>query len=165
MFSVNHSTQLFRWIPIWKHSGNWNEFVMSWKNVFDETNDVLLNSTRASDRSFYSIFNKRIYHLETMLAIWRPKKVLSPGSLCWPLAPSPQSKCLKRIMLPQSITLQFQIGYQSHWNVSCKTKTSINFRGQTWVRPPAKFWVKGFTLPQRYHGPNFYQRFWHTLAN
>ena len=98
MFSVNHSTQLFRWIPIWKHSGNWNEFVMSWKNVFDETNDVLLNSTRASDRSFYSIFNKRIYHSETMLAIWRPKKVLSPGSLCWPLVPSPQSKCLKRTL-------------------------------------------------------------------
>ena len=59
-------------------------------------------STGASDRSFYSIFNKRFDHLETLLTICRLKKVLSAGSLCGPLVPSPQSKCPKRtFMLPQ----------------------------------------------------------------
>ena len=57
---------------------------------------------RASDRSSYPIFNKRFDHLETLLTIHRPKKVLSAGSLCGPLVPSPQSKCPKRtFMLPQ----------------------------------------------------------------
>ena len=37
---------------------------------------------------------------------------------------------------PKSIMLQFQICYQSHLNVSWKTKTNINFRDQTWVRHP-----------------------------
>ena len=60
------------------------------------------NSTGASGRSFYPIFNKRFDHLETLLTICRPKKVLSAGSLCGPLVPSPQSKCPKRtFMLPQ----------------------------------------------------------------
>ena len=59
-------------------------------------------STGASDRSFYSIFNKRFDHLETMLTICRPKKFLSAGSLCRCLLPSPQSKCPKwTFMLPQ----------------------------------------------------------------
>ena len=66
---------------------------------------------------------------------------------------------------PKSIMLQFQICYQSHLNVSQNTKTNINFRGQAWVRHPAKCWVKGFMLPHKHHAPNFYRRFWHTLAD
>ena len=63
---------------------------------------TLLSSTGASDQSFYHIFNKKFDHLETLLTIHRPKKVLSAGSLCGPLVPSPQSKCPKRtFMLPQ----------------------------------------------------------------
>ena len=63
---------------------------------------LIYNSTGASDRNFYPIFNKRFDHLETLLTICWPKKVLSAGSLCRPLVPSPQSKCLKRtFMLPQ----------------------------------------------------------------
>ena len=122
-------------------------------------------STGASDRSFYPIFNKRFDHLETLLTICTPKNVLSAWSLCGSLVPSPHSKCPKRtFMLPKSIMPQLQICYQSQWNVSCKTKNNINFMGQAWVRPPAKFWVKGFILPHKYHAPNFYQGFWHTLA-
>ena len=64
--------------------------------------DKIFYSTGASDRSSYPIFNKRFDHLETLLTIHRPKKVLSAGSLCGPLVPSPQSKCPKRtFMLPQ----------------------------------------------------------------
>ena len=65
---------------------------------------------------------------------------------------------------PKSIMFQFHICYQSHWNVSWKTKTNINFRGQTWVRLPAKCWFKGCILPLKYHVPNFYRRFCHTLV-
>ena len=56
-------------------------------------------STGASDRSFYPIFNKRLDHLETLLTIQRPKKVLLAGSLRGPLVPSPQSKCPKMIFM------------------------------------------------------------------
>ena len=124
-------------------------------------------STGASDRSFYPIFNKRFDHLETLLTISRPKKVLSAGSLCGPSVHSSQSKCPKigPSCYPKSIMFQFQICYQSHWNVSWETKANINFRGQTWVRPPSKCCINGFILPHKYHAPNFYQRFWHTLAN
>ena len=59
-------------------------------------------STGASYRSFYPIFNKTFYHLETLLTICRPKKVLSAGSLCGPLVPIPEFECPKRtFMLPQ----------------------------------------------------------------
>ena len=34
-------------------------------------------------------------------------------------------------------------------------KTDIDFTGQAWVRPPAKCWVKGFILPNKYDAPNF----------
>ena len=55
----------------------------------------------ASDRSFYPIFNKRFDYLETLLTKRRSKNVLSAGSLCGPLVPSPQSKCPKMtFMLP-----------------------------------------------------------------
>ena len=47
-------------------------------------------STGASDRSFYSIFNKTFDSIETLLKIHKPKKVLSDGSLCRPIVPSPQ---------------------------------------------------------------------------
>ena len=56
-------------------------------------------STGASDRSFYPLFNKKFDHLETLLTIHRPKKFLSPWSLCGPLVPSPQSKCHKRTFI------------------------------------------------------------------
>ena len=46
----------------------------------------------AKDRSFYPIFNKRFDHLQTLLTIYRLKRVLSAGSLCGPLVLSPQSK-------------------------------------------------------------------------
>ena len=75
------------------------------------------NSTGASDRSFYPIFNKKFDHLETLLTIHRPKKVLSSGSLCGPLVPSlnaPKGPSY----YPKSIMLQFQICYHSHLNVS-----------------------------------------------
>ena len=101
-----------------------------------------------------------------MLIIHRPKKFLSAWSLCGPLLPSPQSKCPKRpSCYPKSIMLQFQMCSRSHLNVSYKIKTNINFTGQTWVRPRAKCWFKGFILPYKYHAPNFYRIFWHTLAN
>ena len=62
----------------------------------------LFHSTGASDRSFYTIFNKRFDHLETLLTICRPKKFFSGGSLCGPLVLSRQSKWRKRtFMLPQ----------------------------------------------------------------
>ena len=61
-----------------------------------------LISAGASDRHFYPIFNKRFDHLETLLTICRPKKILLTGPLCRPLMPRPQSKCPKRtFMLPQ----------------------------------------------------------------
>ena len=141
------SKELFQWILV-NHS-----LYKTGRIDYDLTN----YSTGASDRSFYSIFNKRFDHLETLLTTDWPKKVLSAGSLCGPLVPCPQSKCPKRtFMLAQK--------YQSHWNVSWKTKTNINFIGQTWVRPPAKCWVKGFILPRKYHASNFCRRFWHNLA-
>ena len=56
-------------------------------------------STGASDRSFYPIFNKRFDHLEKLITICRPKKVLSTGSVCRSLVPSPQSKCPKRTFM------------------------------------------------------------------
>ena len=74
--------------------------------IFDHFCDwplrIPLCSTGASDRSFYPIFNKKFDHLETLLTIHRPKKVLSTGSLCGPFVPNSQSKCPKRIfILPQ----------------------------------------------------------------
>ena len=86
-------------------------------------------STGANNKSFYSIFKKGFDHLETLLTIKRPEKVLSAGSLCWSLVSSHQSKC------PKSIMLQIPICYHSHLNVSQKTKTNTNFRGQAWFRP------------------------------
>ena len=75
-------------------------------------------STGASGRSFYPIFNKKFDHLETLLTIHRPKKVLSAGSLCGPLVPSPQCKCPKGASYyPKSIMLQLHICYHSHLNV------------------------------------------------
>ena len=47
------------------------------------------NSTGASDRSFYPIFDKSFDHLETLLTIRRPKKGLPAGSLRGSLVPIP----------------------------------------------------------------------------
>ena len=118
-------------------------------------NELRYNSTGASGRSFYPIFNKKFDHLETLLTICRSKKVLSAGSLC-PVSSLNAPKWPS--CYPKSIMFQFQICYQSHWNVSWKAS-------QTWVRPSTKCWFKGFILSHKYHAPNIYQRFWHTLAN
>ena len=124
------------------------------------------NNTGASDRSFYPIYNKRFDHLETLLTIHRPKKVLSAGSLFGPLVPSPSLNAPKRpLYYPKSVMLQIQICYHSHLNVSQKTKTNINFIGHAWVRTTANCWIKGFILPHKYHAPNCCRRFCHTLAN
>ena len=111
-------------------------------------------STRASDRSFYPIFNKSFEHLETLLTIRRSKNVLSAGSQCGPQCSFSNLNTPKGpSYYPKSIMLQFQICYHSHVNVSQETKTNLNFRGQVWVRPPAKSLVKGFILPHKYHAP------------
>ena len=41
----------------------------------------------------------------------------------------------------------------------CYMKTKINFRDQTWNIVPAKYYVKDFILPHKYHPLNFCQRF------
>ena len=61
--------------------------------------EYILLSTGASKGSFDPIFNKRFDHLETSLAIHRPKKVLSAGSLWGSLMPGLQSKCPKRTFM------------------------------------------------------------------
>ena len=110
------------------------------------------NSTGSSDRSFYPIFNKKFDYLETLLTIHRPKKVHCAGLQCpvtslnVPKGPSSYRK---------SIIFRFQICHHSHLNASYKTKTNIDFKGQAWVRPPAKC----FILTHKYHAPNFYRRF------
>ena len=77
------------------------------------------NSTGASERSFYPIYNKRFDHLETLQTIHRPKKVLSAESLCGPLVPSPSLNAPKGpLYYPKSIMLQIQICYRSHLNAS-----------------------------------------------
>ena len=141
------------------------DFLIMCKNSLIK--EIRLISKFATYRSqrFYSIFNKRFDHLETLLTICRTKKVLPAGSVCGPIVSIPSLNAPKWPCYPESIMFQFQICYQSYWNVSWKTKININFKGQTWVRPPAKCWVKGFTLPHKYHVPNCFQRFWHTLAN
>ena len=107
--------------------------------------EVFSNNQR---QKFLPIFNKRFYHLETVLTIHRPKKVLSAGSLCELLVPSPQSKCPKMtFIVPQSIMLQIQICCHSHSNVSLKTKTNTVFRGQAWVRPPANAGSRALFYP------------------
>ena len=57
------------------------------------------DSTGATDRSFYPIFNKKFGHLETLLTIHRLKNVLTAGLLCRPLLRSPYSKSPKRTLL------------------------------------------------------------------
>ena len=75
---------------------------------------ISVYSTEVSNRSFYPIFNERLDHLETLLTICRTKNVLSAGSLCGLLVPSPQSKCPKRtFMLPQKY-------HASVWNMLSK---------------------------------------------
>ena len=79
---------------LWEKSLNpyifFHHHFLLWREIISPNHAY---STEASDRSFYPIFNKRFDHLETMLTICRPKKVLPAGSLCGPFVPSPQSKC------------------------------------------------------------------------
>ena len=46
-----------------------------------------------------------------------------------------------------------------------KKRKLTNSRSQIWYWHPAKFWIKDFILPHRYHAPSFYRRFCHTLVN
>ena len=69
-------------------------------------------------------------------------------------------------------TEQFYICYHKNYYATlmlleklCYMKTNINFRDQVWNRPPGKCCVKDFILPHKYHPPNFYRRFSHTLVN
>ena len=64
---------------------------------------------------------------------------------------------------PQNIMLQFYICYHKNYYATlmlleklCYMKTNMNFRDQAWNRPLAKYWVKDFILPHKYHPPNFY---------
>ena len=128
----------------------WARFSLSRKFVAKskyriQSKFLIINSTGASDRSFYPIFNKRFDHLEKLLKNADQKKFCQLGHCAGLWFPVPSLDAPKGpSCYPKSIMFQFEICYQSHWNVSWKTKTNINFRGQTWVRPPAKCWVKGF---------------------
>ena len=95
-------------------------------------------STGASDRCFCPIFNKSSDHLETLLTIHKPKKFCQLGHCAGLQCPVPNLNAPKGPLsyYPKSIMPQFQICYHSQFNVSQKTKTNINFRGQAWVRPP-----------------------------
>ena len=98
-------------------------------------------STGASNRSFYSIFWKRFDHLETLLTIHRPKKVLSAGSLCRPLVPSLSLNAPKGpSYYPKSIMLQLQV---CHVNASQKKKTN-KFQGPNLVLTPHKVMGQDF---------------------
>ena len=139
-------------------------FLVAWAVLkrFNGNRHSLLVQEPATE-VFTPFFNKRFDHLELLLTICRSKK----SFVSWVTVQCPVSSLNASkgpSCYPKSIMFQFQICYQSHWNISCKTKTHINFKGQDWVRPPTKFWVKGLILPHKYHAPNFYQRFWHILA-
>ena len=75
------------------------------------------HSTGARDRSFYPIFNKRFHHIETLLTIRRPKKVLSGRSLCRPLVPSSQSKCPKRSFILPQVSCLTGLSLPKNWLV------------------------------------------------
>ena len=78
------------------------------------------------------------------------------GPLREPPVPSSHFKCPKRtFMLPEKYHASVLNMLSKPQKCSCKTKTNINFRGQGWVRPPAKFWPKGFILPNKYHSQIF----------
>ena len=109
------------------HPKNLLPFHDHWKIIKTKTNTnedtifwryQMANSTEASNRSFYPIFKKRFVHLQTLLTIHKPKKVLSDGSLRGPLVRSSQSKSPKGpSYYSKSIMLQFQISYHRHLNV------------------------------------------------
>ena len=85
---------------------DWHCAILTYVLRFRHSHD----SKGASDRSFYTIFNKKFDHLEILLTIHRPKNVLSDGSLCGSLVPSSQSECTKMTFnYPKSILLQFQM--------------------------------------------------------
>ena len=67
---------------------------------------------------------------------------------------------------PKNIVLQFYICYYKNYYATlmlfkklCYMKTNIKFKGHAWKRPPAKFHVKEFVLPHKYHPPKLYRRF------
>ena len=81
---------------------------------------------------------------------------------------------------PQNIMLQFYICYHKNYYATlmllkklCFMKININFRDQVWNRPPAKCWnglpakcwIRDFILLHKYHPPNSYRRFCHTLVD
>ena len=121
-------------------------------------------STGTSDISFYPILSKRFDHLEILLTIYRHKKVLSAGSLCRPLVPSPQSKRLKRtfmlpqvlpqvlpFMLPQVSCFSFKYAIKATEMFDVKRKLTflqLKFQGPSMAQTPCKLLGQGlyFTL-------------------
>ena len=93
--------------PIW----NCNPCFWIWGNL------PFRSSTRASNRSFYIIFNKRFDHLKHLLTKHRTKKVLSAGSLCGSLIPNLNAQN-GHWYYPKIIMLQFQICYHIDFSIS-----------------------------------------------
>ena len=97
------------------------------------------NSTRASDSSFYLMFNKRFHHFFGSPFYWQyggPKKFCQQGHCAGFYSPMSSLNAPKgSSCYPKSIIFQLQIYYQSHWIASCKLKTNINFQGQTGADP------------------------------
>ena len=85
---------------------------------FGERNTVFVVRDPVAE-VFHPIFNKSFDHVETLLTTHIPENVLSAGSPCRALVPTPQSKRSKKDLhiTPKSIILQFQICYHSHLTV------------------------------------------------
>ena len=62
--------------------------------------------------------------------------------------------------------LQFPICYHSHFIEMLHRKQKLTYilGAKPGSDHPAKCWVKGFIFLHKYHDPNFYRRFRHTLA-
>ena len=115
-FQQHCCTSILYFVSAWSLSRSARYDIMpSWNILKNPSNDpwskLLANSTGASGRSFWPIFNKRFDHLETFLTIWRPKKDLSAGLLCRPLMPSPQFKCPKRTLCVTPKLSCFSLNY------------------------------------------------------
>ena len=115
---------------------------------------------------FLSHIWQKVWPLRNTAANIQTQKCFVSWITVWALEPSLQSKCPERtFMLPQNYHVSVSNMLLKPLKCFMENENNINFRDQTWVRLPAKCWFKGFILSHRYHGPNFYQRFWHTLAN
>ena len=92
--------------------------------------------------------------------------VVSRCVISTPLDVQSVYRCFKRtFILPQKYHVSVSNMLLTLLKCVIKKKTNINFRSQIWYCHPAKCWVKDFILPHRFHAPNFYRRFCHTLVN